>query len=215
MSLNRIKNLFRSDIWPAPHFSAYYTGGKRKVDEKMDHKPLTLTKSLVLIGMPAAGKSTIGKKIARKLNIPFLDSDHEIVAQTNQTIPEIFATHGEPFFRTIERKVIARILEGAPCVLSTGGGAFINDETRALVKKEALSVWLKADYDVLLARIVRNVTSRPLFSKGDPATILRELMDKREPFYAQADLTVKIEERKIYENVRTLFDALRRTSFAQ
>ncbi|MDX9690198.1 MAG: shikimate kinase [Proteobacteria bacterium] len=181
----------------------------------MDHKPLTLTKSLVLIGMPAAGKSTIGKKIARKLDIAFCDSDHEIVAQSNRTIPEIFAAHGEPFFRDVERKTIARIIEGPPCVLSTGGGAFINDETRALVKKEALSVWLKADYDVLLARIMRNVASRPLFTKGDPATILRDLMDKREPYYAQADLVVEIEERKIYENVRSLFDTLRRGAFVK
>lgn len=148
-----------------------------------------LTKSIVLIGMPGAGKSTIGRKLAAALKLPFVDSDQEVEAAANMSIPQIFERLGEPAFRDGERKVIARLLSGAPIVLSTGGGAFMNEQTRELIKDKSLSICLEATLDVLLERTARS-DDRPLLKKGDPKEILTDLMAKRGPVYALADLTV-------------------------
>lgn len=159
----------------------------------MANLPLSLTQPIVLVGMMGAGKTSLGKRLAHRLDIPFVDSDHEIEAAAGMTVSQIFESLGEPAFRDGERKVIARLLSGPPLVLSTGGGAFMNDETRKLIKEKALSLWLKADFSVLLERVSRT-NDRPLLKKGDPATILRNLMDARNPIYAQADLTVLSDE---------------------
>jgi shikimate kinase len=123
------------------------------------------------------------------LGIPFMDADTEIETAADMTIPEIFSRHGEPYFRAGEARVIARLLEGGPQVLATGGGAFMHDETREAIRAKGISVWLKADYDVLARRIKRR-NDRPLLKTDDPAATLRTLMDERYPVYAQADITV-------------------------
>jgi shikimate kinase len=147
------------------------------------------TRSLVLVGMMGAGKSSIGRKLSQTLAIPFVDADPEIEAAAGMTIPEIFATYGEPYFRAGEARVIARLLDSGPQVLATGGGAFMRDETREAIRAKALSIWLKADFDVLLRR-VRRRTDRPLLKTDSPAATLKELIAERYPIYAQADLTV-------------------------
>lgn len=144
---------------------------------------------LVLIGMMGAGKTTVGRRLAGKLGRGFLDSDEEIEKAAQMSIPEIFEQRGEPEFRAGETRVIARILRDADIVLATGGGAFVNPETRALVKAEAISVWLKADFDLLFARVSRR-SNRPLLRTENPRGTLKKLIDERYPIYAEADVTV-------------------------
>ncbi|MGO4712040.1 shikimate kinase [Bradyrhizobium sp. 2TAF24] len=147
-------------------------------------------RSIVLVGMMGVGKSTVGRRLAARLQLPFTDADHEIeVAHAGMTIPEIFADHGEPYFRDGEARVIARLLEGAPGVLATGGGAFMREDTRARIRARAVSVWLRADADVILRRVKRRA-DRPLLQTEDPGATIRRLIDARYPVYAQADLTV-------------------------
>jgi shikimate kinase len=140
-----------------------------------------------------AGKSSVGRRFAQRLGIPFVDADTEIERAAGMSIPDIFATHGEPDFRAGEARVIARLLEGGPQVLATGGGAFMNADTRAAIAAKGISIWLKADFDVLMRRIKRR-HDRPLLQTGDPAATLRELMEVRYPVYALADLTVQSRE---------------------
>jgi shikimate kinase len=148
-------------------------------------------RSVVLVGMMGAGKSSIGRRLAQRLGIPFVDADEEIeIAHAGMKIREIFAEHGEPYFRAGEARVIARLLEGGPQVLATGGGAFMNPDTRAAIGAKGISVWLKAEFDVLMRRIKRR-HDRPLLKTEDPAATLRKLMDERYPVYALADLTVQ------------------------
>lgn len=146
-------------------------------------------RSIALIGMMGAGKSSIGRRLAVRLGIPFTDADAEIVAAAGMTIAEIFAAHGEPYFRSGEARVIARLLEGSSQVLATGGGSFMNPTTQAVIRRKAVSIWLKADYDVLLRR-VRRRNDRPMLSTEDPESTLRRLLTEREPIYALADLTI-------------------------
>ncbi len=146
-------------------------------------------RSIVLVGMMGAGKSSIGRRLAAELGLPFVDADNEIEAAAGMTIPEIFETHGEPYFRSGEARVIARLLDGGPQVLASGGGAFINPQTRALIGARGVSVWLKADLDVLLRRIKRR-SDRPLLKTDNPEQALRHLIDERYPIYAEADMTV-------------------------
>ena len=151
-------------------------------------------RSAVLVGMMGAGKSSIGRRVALRLGIPFVDADAEIeLAHAGMTIPEIFSTHGEPYFRSGEARVIARLLDSGPQVLATGGGAFINPETRALIGAKGISIWLKAEFDVLMRRIRRR-HDRPLLKTDDPGATLRALMEERYPVYALADLTVQSRE---------------------
>ncbi|MEX2036623.1 MAG: shikimate kinase [Xanthobacteraceae bacterium] len=150
-------------------------------------------RSVVLVGMMGAGKSSIGRRLAARLGIPFVDADSEIEKAAGMTIPEIFATHGEPYFRAGEARVIARLLEGGPQVLATGGGAFMNPETRATIQAKGISVWLRATLEVLSRRIKRR-TDRPLLKTTDPMATLRRLIEERYPVYAGADLTVESRE---------------------
>ena len=146
-------------------------------------------RSVVLVGMPGAGKTSIGRRLAARLGLPFRDADAAIEAAAGMTIPEIFATHGEAAFRDGEQKVIARLLGDGPQVLATGGGAMIRAETRAAVAARGVSVWLKADIDVLLGR-VRRRSNRPLLNGGDPRATLAALLAARERFFAACDFTV-------------------------
>jgi shikimate kinase len=151
------------------------------------------TRSIVLIGMMGAGKSSVGRRLALRLHLPFLDADTEIEASANMTIPEIFATRGEAEFRSGEQRVIARLLRSGPQVLATGGGAFMNAETRAGIREHGLSIWLKADYEVLMRRIKRR-NDRPLLKTDDPGATLRNLIEVRSPIYAEADITIESRE---------------------
>jgi shikimate kinase len=146
-------------------------------------------RSIVLVGMMGAGKSSIGRRVAARLAIPFVDADAEIELAADMTIAEIFAVHGEPYFRAGEARVIARLLERGPQVLATGGGAFMNPQTRAALEEKAVSVWLKADLEVLTRRLRRR-TDRPLLKTEDPVATLTNLLQLRDPIYATADVTV-------------------------
>jgi shikimate kinase len=153
---------------------------------------MKLHKTVVLVGMMGAGKTAVGKELATLLHVPFRDSDEEIVEAAQMTIAEIFARDGEPFFRAREAEVIGRLLRGAPGILSVGGGAFLNDGTRAMIAELGVAVWLRADLDLLWAR-VRQKTTRPLLRTANPRGTLAELLALREPHYALADLTVATE----------------------
>ena len=146
-------------------------------------------RAIVLVGLMGAGKSSVGRRLAHALDLPFFDADEEVEKAARRTVAEIFAEMGEAAFRDGERRVIARLLDGPPHVLATGGGAFMNDETRALIKAKATSVWLKADIDVLVRRVGRK-TDRPLLQGKNPRDVLEALSKARHPIYAEADITV-------------------------
>jgi shikimate kinase len=148
-----------------------------------------LRKTVVLVGMMGAGKTAIGTALARNLAVPFLDSDDEIVKAASRTIAEIFERDGEPFFRARESQVIGRLLTGAPCVLSTGGGAFMSEANRSMIRERGLSVWLRAELDLLWNR-VRHKTTRPLLRTANPRETLAALYAQRTPVYALADIAV-------------------------
>jgi shikimate kinase len=146
-------------------------------------------RSIVLIGMMGAGKSSVGRRLAARLGLAFIDADSEIEAAAGMSIADIFAAHGEAYFRSGEARVIARLLEGGPQVMATGGGAVMNADTRAAIRAKGVSIWLKAEYDVLLRRVKRR-TDRPMLKTADPAETLRRLLLERNPVYAQADVTL-------------------------
>ncbi len=150
---------------------------------------VNLQKSIVLVGMMGCGKSAVGSRLAMKLEVPFVDIDYEIEKNEGMPIAEIFKEKGEPHFRNLEKTTISDILSTRICVIATGGGAFINEETRALIKEKARSVYIQADFEVLLERVSRKNT-RPLLEGGDKAAILRDLMEKRCPIYEKADIMV-------------------------
>ena len=156
----------------------------------MDRYTPLRARTITLVGLMGVGKSSVGRRLANALDLPFKDADVEIEAAAGRSIPDIFAEMGEPAFREGERRVITRLLENPPHVLATGGGAFMNDETRALIKQRSISVWLKADLEVLVRRVSRK-DSRPLLSGRDPLEVLTELAEKRYPIYAEADITVE------------------------
>ena len=147
-------------------------------------------RSVVLVGMMGSGKSSIGRRVALRLGVAFVDADAEIEKAAGMSINDIFAIRGEAEFRAGETRVIARLLEGGPQVLATGGGAFMNPDTRAVIAAKGISIWLKAEFDVLMKRIRRR-QDRPLLRTEDPAATLRKLMEERDPIYALADLTVQ------------------------
>ena len=166
-------------------------------------------RSIVLVGMMGAGKSTIGRRLAARLRLPFLDADIEIeAAHAGMTIPEIFATHGEPYFRDGEARVIARLLDNGPAVIATGGGAFMRDETRNRIRDKAVSIWLKADADVIMKRVKRRA-DRPLLQTEDPAATIGRLLEVREPVYQHADLTILSRDVPHDRIVDECIDALR------
>jgi len=166
-------------------------------------------RSIVLVGMMGSGKSSIGRRLAARLSIPFVDADAEIEAAAGMTIPEIFDRHGEPYFRAGEARVIARLLEHGPQVLATGGGAFMNRDTRATIRAKAVSVWLRAEIEVLLRRIKRR-SDRPMLKTADPTATLTALIEERYPVYAEADLTVHSREVPHETIVDEIVAALRR-----
>lgn len=147
-------------------------------------------RTIAMVGMMGAGKSSIGRRLAARLGIPFVDADMEIEEAANATITEIFEQHGEAYFRDGERRVIQRLLGGAPKVLATGGGAFIEPETRAAIQAGAISVWLKADRDLILSRVKRR-SSRPLLKTNDPAAVVDRLIAERNPIYAESDIHIQ------------------------
>ena len=144
---------------------------------------------IILIGLMGAGKTTIGRRLAKRLGIPFRDADHEIEAAANMSVADIFAQHGEVHFRDGEKKVIARLLQEGCHILATGGGAWMNEETRQAVGERGISVWLRAEFDILMAR-VRRRSHRPLLRDPDPEGVMRRLMDERYPVYGSANVIV-------------------------
>lgn len=157
--------------------------------ERLDGRPI------VLVGLMGAGKTAIGRRVAAVLGLPFVDSDHEIEVASRMTVPELFEKYGETEFRALEQRVIARLLQEGAQVLATGGGAFMNDETRAAIRASAVSVWLKADLDTLMARVVKK-QNRPLLKTDDPRAVMERLMAVRYPVYAEADIVVRTRDER-------------------
>jgi shikimate kinase len=150
-------------------------------------------RSIVLVGLMGCGKSSVGRRLASILELPFVDADDEIEKAAGKTIPEIFEAHGEAYFRDGERRVIARLLKSGPQVLATGGGAFMSQETRDRIRDDGISVWLKAELHILMRRVIRR-DNRPLLKTVDPEARMRALMADRYPVYAEADVTVESRE---------------------
>lgn len=168
---------------------------------------------IVFVGLMGAGKTAIGRRLAQMLDLPFVDSDHEIEAVSRMTVPELFERYGEPEFRALEQRVIGRLLREGPRVVSTGGGAFMNAQTREAVTEHGVSIWLKAGLDLLMERVSKN-QNRPLLKSADPRAVMARLMAERYPVYALADITVETRDasREIIaeETFRSLLDHLER-----
>ncbi|WP_293217092.1 shikimate kinase [Parvibaculum sp.] len=173
-------------------------GDQKEPDERLDERdenealsPVPFAeRSIVLVGLMGAGKTTVGRRLARRLDLAFVDTDAEIEQAAGETIPEIFERRGEATFRAGERRVIARLLGEGPRVLATGGGAFMDPLTRANIAARGISVWLKADLDVLMKRVGKR-GDRPLLQTDDPRETMKRLMDQRYPVYAEADITIE------------------------
>jgi shikimate kinase len=189
---------------------------KRSITREVErvHRGLN-NRPIVLVGLMGAGKTSIGRRLATKLGLGFVDADQEIEKAAGKSIPEIFADHGEPYFREGERRVIARLLDNGAQVLATGGGAFMNEETRARITAVSISLWLKADLPLLMKRVMKR-DNRPLLKQDDPEAVMRNLMDTRYPVYAQADITVESRDvqhtQMVNEVVRALASWITKTS---
>ncbi len=166
-----------------------------------------LDKPIVLVGLMGVGKSTIGRRLASRLGLPFVDSDDEIEAAAGMSVGELFESYGEDTFRDGERRVIARLIDGEVKVIATGGGAFVQDETRALILDQAIAIWLNADIDILAERVSRRDT-RPLVRDADPKTVLAELAAKRNRFYEQAPIHIQSDEGAHDVTVDRILEAL-------
>jgi shikimate kinase len=173
------------------------------IREKLGNHPI------VLVGLMGAGKSSIGRRLAEKIELPFVDADHEIELAADKTIPEIFKDHGEAYFREGERRVISRLIENGAQILATGGGAFINDETRASIAARGVSLWLKADLALLMKRVMKRA-DRPLLQNQDPEAVMLRLMDQRYPIYAKADVTVESKDVQHTQMVNEVIKGLAR-----
>jgi len=173
----------------------------------MTNSPALNTRTIALIGLPGVGKSSIGRRLASALDLPFRDADEEVERAAGRSISEIFAERGETEFRDGERRVIARLLDEPPHVLATGGGAFMNAQTRELISEKAVSVWLRADIQVLARRVARK-NHRPLLKDRDPFEALTALAEVRHPVYAQADITIDSVESPHALAVRAILNAL-------
>ena len=169
---------------------------------------MKLNRTIALVGMMGAGKTSIGRRLATRLEVPFRDADHEIEAAAGLTVAEIFARFGEPYFRDGERRVIARLLGDAPHVLATGGGAFMDEATRLAMRNAAFTIWLKAPVELLLSRVKKRET-RPLLKDGDMRQTMERLLQVREPIYAQADLVIESTEEGQGMAVERVLAALR------
>ena len=165
--------------------------------------------SLVIVGLMGAGKTCIGRQIAQHFSIPFVDADREIEEAAGCCVADIFELYGEAAFRDGERRVIKRILEGDPCILATGGGAFMNDETRALISEKATSLWLKADVDVLMKRTTGR-KHRPLLNQGNPLKTLQKLMQERYPVYEEADIRVDTFDEPMDKTVQRVIKTIKK-----
>ncbi|MEZ5840405.1 MAG: shikimate kinase [Hyphomicrobiales bacterium] len=166
-------------------------------------------RSVVLVGIMGAGKSSVGRRLAQRLGMPFVDADDEIEAAAQRSIAEIFEAFGEAYFRDGERRVIARLLAEGPHVLATGGGAYMNEETREAIARDGVSVWLKADFEVVMNR-VRRKSHRPLLQQADPEAVMRDLIAVRYPVYGLADITVQsrdVPHETIVEEILVALDA--------
>lgn len=150
---------------------------------------ITLAKPIVLVGLMGAGKTTVGRRLSHALGLPFIDADEEIAEAADCSIADIFEIYGEAIFRDLEQRVLLRLMSDKPCVIATGGGAFMNQAVRNAIRGKAISVWLKADIEILLKRVSRRDT-RPLLKTGDRHAILTRLMEERYPVYAEADITI-------------------------
>lgn len=168
---------------------------------------LNLPRSLVLVGLMGAGKSAIGRRLAHRLGLPFVDADQEIERAAGCTVEDIFELYGEPAFRDVERRVIARLLTGPLHVLATGGGAFMDIDTRASIAENGISLWLRADLEVLLARTSRR-NNRPLLKRDDPRAVLQKLIDIRYPVYARADIVIDSRDAPLEDTVDIALDAI-------
>ena len=173
----------------------------------MTDPKLSVPKTIVLIGMMGAGKTCIGRKLAERLGLPFIDADQEIADAAGCSIPDIFARHGEAAFREGERRVIGRLLEEPVHILATGGGAFMSEQTRSKIRDKAISVWLRADIDLLLRRVARR-NNRPLLQQGDPRQVLEKLMAERYPVYSEADIIVDSMDGPRDTMVNKVYDAI-------
>jgi shikimate kinase len=191
---------------PSPSSSEERADAAAELRERA--RGLVLDRTVALVGLMGAGKTTVGRRLAAALDLPFVDADAEIAVAAGQTIPEIFEQRGECEFRRGERQVIARLLDGAPHVLATGGGAFIDPRTRALMKEKAISIWLKAPLDVLMKRVSKR-DDRPLLKEDDPRAVMQKLMDERYPIYAEADLIVESSAGPHNTAAAAILDALR------
>lgn len=147
------------------------------------------TKPIVLVGLMGAGKTSVGRRLAQLLDMPFADSDHEIEAVSRMSVPELFEAYGETEFRALEQRVVTRLVTGSSAVIATGGGAYMNADTRAVIRAHAMSVWLNADLDTLMERVSRRA-NRPLLKASDPRAVMRKLIADRYPIYAEADITI-------------------------
>ncbi|MBO0662056.1 shikimate kinase [Jiella sp. MQZ9-1] len=163
--------------------------GETTTNRDISIKDRLCGRAIVLVGLMGAGKTTVGRRVATLLSLPFVDSDAEIETVSTMTVPELFETYGEPEFRALEARVIARLTQDGPQVIATGGGAYMHEATRDLLRKKAVTIWLNADLDTLMDRVSRR-GDRPLLKAADPRQVMQELMDKRYPIYAEADLTV-------------------------
>ncbi|MDP8998472.1 MAG: shikimate kinase [Pseudomonadota bacterium] len=172
-----------------------------------DTKSALGKRAIVLVGLMGAGKTSVGRRLAEKMDLPFVDADHEIEVAAGKTVAEIFSDDGEDYFREGERRVIARLLENGRQVLATGGGAYMNQETRDSIKLHAVSIWLKADLDILLKRVTKR-NDRPLLRNEDPADVLKRLIEVRYPVYAQADVTVESRDVQHGQMVNDVIQAL-------
>lgn len=164
-------------------------------------------RTITLVGLMGVGKTSVGKRLAAALSLPFRDADNEVESAAGRSIPDIFADLGEAAFREGERRVIARLLDEPPHVLATGGGAFMNDETRALIKDRSVSIWLRADLDILARRVARK-DNRPLLIGKDPLVVLRDLAEVRYPVYGLADIVVDTGDAPHNVTVDTVIKAL-------
>ncbi|MEO9635781.1 MAG: shikimate kinase [Parasphingorhabdus sp.] len=178
----------------------------RNSGEKLDFAP---DQSIVLVGLMGVGKTTVGRRLAKRLGLGFADADEEIERAAGLTVEEIFSRFGEDYFRDGERRVIARLMEGKHQVIATGGGAFMNDDTRALILEQATAIWLDADLDTLVKRVSRRNT-RPLLKSGDPAKILADLAAKRNPVYSTAHIHVTGNDSPHETTVEKIIEALQR-----
>jgi shikimate kinase len=169
--------------------------------------PAPLARPVVLVGLMGAGKTTVGRRLAQKLGVPFVDADEEIEAAAGLSIAEIFERFGEPYFRDGERRVIGRLIDGSPKVIATGGGAFMNERTRTLILDRATAVWLQADIETLIDRVRRRST-RPLLKDRDPREVLTDLAAKRDPVYALAPIHVRSQPSPHDATVRAILKAL-------